>query len=180
MTVSDWLELDASDDWVRHDAEIVPHPTNYHVTAAHLLPPQALKQELAYASYLDVHCAILPPPRHREHVGSYARSVNACLKSTPFINLSIRLPIYDPSIFHAGPSSTNSRFSVSSKGNSHSASAPFLLVPGKNPTSVRSPDGDLNATWEMWDVIRSICDYNPRLSLSETLSTPPSSLSFYL
>jgi hypothetical protein len=24
----------------------------------------------------------------------------------------------------------------------------------------------MNATWEMWDVIRSICDYNTRLTLS--------------
>jgi hypothetical protein len=25
----------------------------------------------------------------------------------------------------------------------------------------------LNATWEMWDVIRTVCDSNARLTLSE-------------
>lgn len=30
-----------------------------------------------------------------------------------------------------------------------------------------TPGVSLNATWEMWDLIRSICDYNPRLTLSK-------------
>ena len=122
---------------------------------------QALKQELAYASYLDVHSAILPPPRNRPHVDAYARAVNACLKSVPFINLSIRLPPYDPSIFQNQAPVTNSRFSMSLAMGA--AFAPGL--PSPSP-SLRSPDGDLNATWEIWDIIRSICDYNPRLTLS--------------
>ena len=31
----------------------------------------------------------------------------------------------------------------------------------------RAPEEQLNATWEMWDIIRSICDYHPRLGLGE-------------
>jgi type II protein arginine methyltransferase len=96
-------------------------------------------------------------------VDAYARAVNACLKSIPFITLSIRLPPYDPSIFRTRLPTTNSRFSFSLAGGTTPASpsAPALDVP-----ALRSPDGDLNATWEMWDIIRSICDYNPRLTLS--------------
>lgn len=29
---------------------------------------------------------------------------------------------------------------------------------------------DPSATWEIWDVIRTMCGYNPRLSLSEPFS----------
>ena len=32
-----------------------------------------------------------------------------------------------------------------------------------------TPGVSLNATWEMWDLIRSICDYNPRLTLSKNV-----------
>ncbi|OCH94445.1 PRMT5-domain-containing protein [Obba rivulosa] len=138
--ISDWLELDASDDWVRHDAEI------------------ALQQELAYASYLNFHTAILPPPRNREHVASYARAVNACLHAVPFIELSVRISIYDPSVFHA--SSAAKRASVlepSSPGSS----------PAQAPVSA----------WEIWDTIHSICDYNLRLTLTLDLTLPlPSTL----
>ncbi|KAF7316878.1 Protein arginine N-methyltransferase [Mycena chlorophos] len=148
--VSEWLELDAADDWVRHDTEI------------------ALNQELSYASYLNIHSAILPPPRNREHVSSYARTVNACLKAHPYMHLSIRLPIYSPTVLNS-PLST-------------SPSPPLLRSPSPVPATPRlvisdersadAPPTNLDATWEMWDVIRSICDYNTRLTLTLDL-TPP-------
>ncbi|KAG6895339.1 hypothetical protein C0992_001761 [Termitomyces sp. T32_za158] len=130
VVLSDWLELDATDVWVRNDAEI------------------ALQQELAYASYLNVQSAILPAPRNREHVASYARIVNSCLKNAPYIHLSIRLPIYNPSVLQSDPDAAVAR---------------------KLSTA---PESELDATWEMWDLIRSICDYNPRLTLTLDLSLP--------
>ena len=47
-----------------------------------------------------------------------------------------------------------------------SMSAPSLLL---SPSELleTTPGISLNATWEMWDLIRSICDYNPRLTLSK-------------
>ncbi|KAF8962758.1 shk1 kinase-binding protein 1 [Flammula alnicola] len=152
--ISDWLELDAADDWVRHDAEI------------------ALKQELAYASYLNIHTAILPPPRNRDHVASYARIVNSCLSKSPYIYLSIRLPIYNPSAFH--PASPVSALPPASpvgglSPDARSRSTPsFVISESEQPQSTSG--ASLNATWEMWDVIRSMCDYNPRLTLTLDLS----------
>ncbi|KAG6917003.1 hypothetical protein DXG01_004268 [Tephrocybe rancida] len=157
VMVSDWLELDATDDWVRHDAEI------------------ALQQELAYASYLNVRSAILPAPRNRDHVASYARIVNACLKNTPYINLSIRLPIYDPSVLKPSspllPLSASDPFLIPEA--SGSKPAPRLIVPGSSSEKLSTtPESELNATWEMWDLIRSMCDYNTRLTLTLDLSPP--------
>ncbi|KZT07625.1 PRMT5-domain-containing protein [Laetiporus sulphureus 93-53] len=143
VMVSDWLELDATDDWVRHDAEM------------------ALQQELAYASYLNVHTAILPPPRNRSNIASYARTVNACLTMVPYMVLSVRIPIYEPSMLHLSP-----------------------MSPGAKPAaSVSSPsvlffDEPSVATWEMWDAIRTVCEYNPRLTLTLDMTPPmPSVLS---
>ncbi|KAJ7052637.1 PRMT5 arginine-N-methyltransferase-domain-containing protein [Mycena amicta] len=148
--ISEWLELDASDDWVRHDAEI------------------ALQQELAYASYLNIHAAILPSPRNREHVSSYARTVNACLKAHPYMHLSIRLPIYNPTVLE-GPI-PGSPSPPSFRSPSPAPSTPRLIV--SDDRSADPPPTNLDATWEMWDVIRSICDYNTRLTLTLDL-TPP-------
>ncbi|KAF8199579.1 shk1 kinase-binding protein 1 [Pholiota molesta] len=115
VMISEWLELDAADDWVRHDAEI------------------ALKQELAYASYLNVQAAILPAPRNRDHVASYARIVNSCLAKYPYTYLSSTI--------------------------SGSRSAPSLVISMSEQQEAPPADyagGSLNATWEMWDLIRSI------------------------
>jgi protein arginine N-methyltransferase 5 len=170
--VSEWLELDAADDWVRHDAEMVR--LSFSLTVAQSLKGgfffframfQALQQELAYASYLNIQTAILPAPRNRDHVASYARIVNACLKSLPYIYLSVRLPIYNPSAFQPSPPAS------ALPPAPPSVSKPTLVV--SDATTGRltpSSEGQLNATWEMWDVIRSMCDYNTRLTLSKRRS----------
>ncbi|KAF9476682.1 shk1 kinase-binding protein 1 [Pholiota conissans] len=151
--ISEWLELDAADDWVRHDAEI------------------ALKQELAYASYLNIQTAILPAPRNRDHVASYARIVNSCLTKYPYTYLSIRLPIYNPSAFATQPPPLVpvSQSFAESLSPSTSRSTPSLVISMTEKEPVQ-PGGSLNATWEMWDLIRSMCDYNPRLTLTLDLS----------
>uniref|UniRef100_A0A8H8CMM8 Protein arginine N-methyltransferase n=1 Tax=Psilocybe cubensis TaxID=181762 RepID=A0A8H8CMM8_PSICU len=154
--ISEWLELDAADDWVRHDAEI------------------ALKQELAYASYLNIHTAILPAPRNRDHVASYARIVHSCLVKFPFLYISIRLPIYNPSVFHPpSPASPilrpSSPMLLSSPGSS-SSGAPSLVISEIEQLPASNSGGSLNATWEMWDLIRSMCDYNMKLTLTLDLS----------
>ncbi|KDQ57189.1 hypothetical protein JAAARDRAFT_35793 [Jaapia argillacea MUCL 33604] len=156
--VSDWLELDANDDWVRHDAAI------------------ALHQELAYATYLNIQAAILPPPRNRDHVASYARTINACLADAPYMQLSIRLPIYDPSILQPPILSSSGAkirpFSISTA--TTSSSTPIVIPDVDSPSKAgkRVSEGEMNATWEMWDIIRSICNYHQRLTLTLDL-TPP-------
>ncbi|CAG8606297.1 17274_t:CDS:2, partial [Acaulospora colombiana] len=137
--VSDWLELDSPDDGLRYDSEI------------------ALKQELSFASYLNLQSVILPPPRNRQNVADYARAVNACLHSTTtYLQVSIRMPIYDP---RSVP-----KRSIAPESESNNV-----------PLSVhaRAPDGDLSTTWEMWDAIRTVCGYNPRLSLSNWFDHRP-------
>ena len=49
-----------------------------------------------------------------------------------------------------------------------SASTPSLVLSPSEQLET-TPGISLNATWEMWDLIRSICDYNPRLTLSKNV-----------
>ncbi len=83
---SDWITLDSADEWIRHDAEL------------------ALCQEVAWAGYLNISTLILPPPRDRAHVASYARALNAAIDHIGSSQLwfSIRMPLYDPHLFMDG------------------------------------------------------------------------------
>ncbi|EIN04806.1 PRMT5-domain-containing protein [Punctularia strigosozonata HHB-11173 SS5] len=155
--VSDWLELDSEDDWLRHDFEI------------------ALQQELAYATYLNIGTAILPPPRNRAHAASYGRAIGAALAANPALHLSLRLPIYDPAVFQAQagkPPASPAPVSVPGSPSPATFSPSRASVSSVGSSVARAPEGDLNGNWEMWDVIRSVCDYHPHLSLTLDL-TPP-------
>ncbi|KAH9972795.1 PRMT5 arginine-N-methyltransferase-domain-containing protein [Lactifluus volemus] len=144
VMISDWLELDASDSWVRHDSEI------------------ALQQELSYASYLNI--------------AAYGRAINTCLSRTPYMQFSIRLPIYDPTIFQSSSPrsiSGSPRDNPPTQPSSPSASSTPVRPPEPRAVpSTRASEAELNATWEMWDAIRSICAYNPRLTLTLDLVAP--------
>lgn len=131
---------------------------------------QALRQEVAYASYLNVQTVILPPPRHRSQVASYARAINECLKSTTYMNFSIRLPIYDPAVFQPKETPPIPPSATSASSTPSAPSTPKIVTPristSKSLKAARAPEGEINATWEMWDIIRTLCDYNTRLTLS--------------
>ena len=123
-------------------------------------------QELAYASYLNVSVAILPPPRNRTHVPSYARAIHACLDKIPYMHLSVRIPVYDPGVFQLmtpTPRSASPSPSISASSIASGVSA----ASSKSMSFPHTTEEEFNSTWEMWDVIRTICESNPRLSLSE-------------
>ncbi|KAF9046951.1 PRMT5-domain-containing protein [Hymenopellis radicata] len=111
LLVSPWMELDASDPWVRHDMGI------------------ALRQELAFAAYLSLHIAVLPAPQpsNRAHAPAFARSLHAALSASATLQLAVRIPIYHP-------------------GN------------------------DFHQPWQTWDLLRTMCEYHPRLSVALDLA----------
>ncbi|KAG8908002.1 methyltransferase protein [Tulasnella sp. 403] len=132
---SEWLQLDSPNEEVRQDAEL------------------ALRQELAYASYLNIATVILPPPRNRQYAADYARAVNACFHNippvlNPYLQLSIRIPLRDPRRFTA-----DDRLELS--GN----------VSGNS-------DDDVAEMWGMWDLIRTVCRYNTRLTVCLDITHP--------
>lgn len=87
------------------------------------------------------------------------------------MHFSVRLPIYDPAVFQSKESSPRGDLD-SSGASTTQASSPRLALPEsafspKHLKSSKVTEGELNANWEMWDVIRTICDNNVRLTLSE-------------
>ena len=77
------------------------------------------------------------------------------------------MPIYNPSAFQTGSqmSSSDTPLNVIPPASGNAPS--FVFSPSEQLET--TPGISLNATWEMWDLIRSICDYNPRLTLSKNI-----------
>ncbi|TFY64898.1 hypothetical protein EVJ58_g2326 [Rhodofomes roseus] len=71
------------------------------------------------------------------------------------MELSVMIPIYDPVMLHVSSS-------AGSASSAATVSSPSILF----------SDEPSVATWEMWDAIRTVCEYNPRLTLTLDL-TPP-------
>lgn len=131
---------------------------------------KALKQELVHASYLGMQTVILPPPRNRAHAADYARAVNSCLDGSgisPFTHLSIRIPIYIPNATSTS-SMIPSSSSTSMRMINGAAASPASIASFASNHAAPLSEADLNATWEIWDTIRGLCNYNNRLSLSES------------
>lgn len=83
------------------------------------------------------------------------------------MQLSVRLPIYDPSAIQPAKTPTTPLSAVSSGfGKRGSGSS---VAPAPHAVTALVDDQTSIATWEMWDLIRSICEYHPRLSLSTWL-----------
>lgn len=141
------------------------------LTSLSLTPSQALRQELAHASYLNMSTVILPSPRNRAHVADYARAVNACLMNTglsQYMQFSVRIPVYAQS-----QTATHTSVRSSTKPGAPGSPPSPALSATATPTEL-----DLIAAWETWDAIKTVCDYNPRLSLSESTLPVPTTLSF--
>ncbi|KAH9808739.1 PRMT5 arginine-N-methyltransferase-domain-containing protein [Melampsora americana] len=76
--VAEWLELDSPVEGIRFDCEL------------------ALKQEVAFATYLGLSHLILPALRHRNFITDYARGINATLGMSSNIQFSVVVPISNP------------------------------------------------------------------------------------
>ncbi|PWZ01107.1 PRMT5-domain-containing protein [Testicularia cyperi] len=177
---SSWIELDSPDEGVRLDSEI------------------ALRQELAYASYLGISSVVIPPPSsdpsRRDFLPDYARAINSCLMSGgadtapagQWMTLSIQLPVSSPHILNKILSRQNGRpgFGITPSVTSGSAaSASSQASASSTATSAALLRAEDDWAWETWEHIRQLCSYNTRLQLALDLSAPlpgPSVLSRWM
>ncbi len=99
-----------------------------------------LHAELGFAQYHSLQHVLVPGPGATIDVTIYARTIAAALIAYPFLHLSIHLPL-------------STHLDLSTNGD----------VPAAD-------DSDPRGTWEIWDTIRSVCAYNPRLHIALDVS----------
>ncbi|KAI8634490.1 protein arginine N-methyltransferase [Xylariaceae sp. FL1651] len=115
---------------------------------------QVLNLEVAYANFCGVRNIIIPGPRQDSiQVGSgqgiarYARAIQEALLIGTRVNLIIHLPMYrEPGL---------------------EEKAVQLSTPSGNPDVSRNgEDIDIFSSWDSWHVIRTVCEYDVRLSVA--------------
>ncbi|KAI9846553.1 MAG: methyltransferase protein [Thelocarpon superellum] len=132
------------------------------------LSRQVLRQEVAYAAFCGIGNIILPAPKlhHRDVHGrgltQYGRAVQESLVAGPYLAITMLLPMTD----HPDTDP------VEGVGN---------LAPFAREDFVEEAEGqegrraDIFGTWDGWNLIRTVCNYSPRLfvGLSIPRHLPP-------
>ena len=124
---------------------------------------QVLNIEIAYASFCGVGNIIIPGPRtygsdskNSSGLTQYARAIQEALTIGSYIQMAIHLPMY---------------------GQDEQKDMTGDLLPfarGYNSTgkAKTSKEIDLYETWDAWNLIRSVCKYNSRLSVGKNIQPP--------
>lgn len=120
---------------------------------------QVLNIEIAYASFCGVGNIIIPGPRaytsgatDNDGLVQYARAIQEALSIGSYIQMAIHVPMF---------------------GNEETKDLtgdlrPFARIPASSaPKGKASKEIDLFETWDAWNLIRSVCKYNSRLSVGK-------------
>lgn len=123
---------------------------------------QVLTMEIAYAAFCGIGNVVIPGPRrysngHDDTSGliQYARAVQEALSVGTYVHMAIHIPMYNHTEAHT-------RDIIGDL-------APFVREYYLPPIGEDTETKDIEpfSTWDAWNTIRSICDYNSRLSVGE-------------
>lgn len=148
-TISQLLAL--SSPWIDLAS---PDPVIAHVSR------QVFTQEVAFASFCGVGNIIVQGPKlyhgdlHGTGVSQFARAILEALAVGPYINIVIMLPMVDDSNVDSNDEMGNL---------APFAREQYLKTSGRKENRVL----DLFGTWDAWNVIRTVCKYNSRLSVGK-------------
>lgn len=142
-----------------------PDPVIAHVSR------QVFTQEVAFASFCGAGNVIVQGPKlhhgdlHGTGVSQFARSIAEALAVGPYINVVILQPMVDDPTVDSNDEMGNL--------------APFAREHYLKASGRKENRGlDLFGTWDAWNIIRTVCKYNSRLSVALTLprQLPPISV----
>jgi protein arginine N-methyltransferase 5 len=118
---------------------------------------QVLNIEIAYASFCGVGNVVIAGPRsyssgsiESDGLIQYARAIQEALTMTGYIQIAIHIPMYG----YEDAKET----------------AGDLMLFARNRQSITAKANkeiDLFETWDAWNLIRSVCKYNSRLSVGK-------------
>lgn len=121
---------------------------------------QVLNLEIAYAAFCGVQIVIVQGPKlhhgslHAEGIARYARAIQEALAVGPYLQFYIHLPMVDhpdmdleEDVGHLAPF----------------ARGRYL----QDVEIYKKRKADFLGTWDVWNIIRSVCKYHPRLFVGE-------------
>lgn len=126
---------------------------------------QVLMMEVTYAAFCGVHNIIITGPglyginlARSDDVAQYARAVQEVLLCAPFVQLAIHIPMCYQTEAEKEPLGHLTPF------------AREAYTKTKAETDVGS---DSYGSWDSWNVIRTVCQYSPRLTIGNMSTIPP-------
>lgn len=123
---------------------------------------QVLTQEVAYAAFCGVNNVIIRAPSWGAcNLPEYARAIANILSIGPYLQIHISLPM------DALDETNDVEDQVSLAGRVRNI---FTSQDDEDEEADESEDLDILTSWDAWDLIRSTCKYNGRLSVG-TLTT---------
>lgn len=121
---------------------------------------QVLTMEIAYAAFCGVGNVIIPGPSTYNNgrdatsgLIQYSRAIQEALGIGTYVQMAIHLPMYD----HGDPLMKEPVGDL----------APFVRDEYISEDSEKVKESDLYGTWDAWNTIRSVCQYNSRLSVGK-------------
>ena len=119
---------------------------------------QVLNVEVAYASFCGVGNIIIPGPRRygskatdNDGIMQYARAIQEALAIGSYTQIAIHIPMYGREDMRDITGDL----------------LPFARDSGPSGNTNASSEIDLYETWDAWNLIRSVCKYNSRLSVGK-------------
>jgi len=143
---------------------------SYDPITAHV-SQQVLNQEIAYAAFCGMNNIIIAGPPSQQSgrmrqsdVVSYARAIAQALTVGPYLQLHISLPMHEVDIENKAPSfkSLASRVRPEFSGQKGTSNRRADEDPTVRKDQAKD---DWLSSWDVWDLIRSVCKYDTRLSI---------------
>ncbi|KAK5132417.1 hypothetical protein LTR08_009100 [Meristemomyces frigidus] len=121
-----------------------------------LISRQVFSLEVAYAAFCGINNVLLSGPVSDEGTTQYARAVLEALGFGPYLQLHVLLPM-------AGELEQD----VSADGThlAELAREQYLAPPEEPSQEEDEAELELYSSWEVWNAIRTLCDYSNRLSI---------------
>ncbi|BFZ58876.1 hypothetical protein PYCC9005_005942 [Savitreella phatthalungensis] len=110
-----------------------------------------IKLDIGYLQHHSIHNVLMQAPLLPEHALLYAHSIAPLLRQFPYLELSLLIPLCPPTSVVDEPK--------------------LAAEIEDDPELLAEVEDDQLTNWGIWDEIRSVCNYHPRLHLA--LQLPP-------
>jgi len=113
---------------------------------------QVFNLEMAYAAFCGIQHVMLNGPLQGSNVVQYARAVSEALGMGPYIHLNVLLPMMGELEHQSGDGTHLAEL----------ANEQDVALPEED-----DPSEDVFSSWDTWDILRTVCDYDSRLSVGK-------------
>jgi protein arginine N-methyltransferase 5 len=115
---------------------------------------QVFNLEMAYAAFCGIQHVMLNGPLPGSNVVQYARAVSEALGMGPYIHLNVLLPMVGELEHESGDGTHLAEL----------ANEQDVALPEED-----DPSEDIYSSWDTWDTLRTVCNYDSRLSVGKSI-----------